>query len=130
MGGIEPTERQIQRTILQMAGVCFPLPYTIIHHSPNGVFLGSAKDKAIRGGAMKGDGTKAGFPDLIVLFRGRGVLLEVKSATGRLTDSQKDLFPKLEAISWPVTVVRSAKEAYDALKAAGAPWSGVEWPNG
>jgi hypothetical protein len=121
------TERQIQRSILAMCGVCFPLPYVIIHHSPNGVFLGSAKDKAIRGGAMKGDGTKAGFADLICLFRGRGVLLEVKSPTGRLTDSQKALFPALEAVGWPVTVVRSAKEAFDALKAAGAPWSGVSW---
>jgi hypothetical protein len=118
--GTIPTERNIQRAILQMCGVCFPDIF--IHHSPNGVFLGSAREKAIRGGASKGDGTKAGFPDLICLWIGGGVLLEVKRPkTGRLTASQEALFPRLEAIGWPVAIVTSQSEAHAALSAAGAP---------
>lgn len=123
-GGL--SERQVQRSILKMAGVAFP--FVFIAHVPNGAHLaGNAQARFKQMGALKGDGLKPGFADLICLWRGKGLLLEVKSATGRLTDSQKELFPRLEAVGWPVTVVRSDVEAYRALKEAGAPWSGQEW---
>ena len=120
-----PTERQVQRSILQMAGLCFPRVF--IHHSPNGVFLGSARDKAIRGGAAKGDGTKAGFPDLICLWSpAKGCFMEVKRPkTGVLNDNQKLVHARLDDIRWPVAVVTSVEEAFEYLKAQGAPWSGV-----
>lgn len=51
--------------------------------------------------------------DLLVLFRGRTVMLEVKTKTGRLTDSQKELIAR----GWPLVIVRSPDEA---LKAIGA----------
>jgi hypothetical protein len=51
--------------------------------------------------------------DLLVLFRGRTFMLEVKTKTGRLTDSQETLL----ATGWPLLVVRSPDEA---LKAIGA----------
>lgn len=123
LGGGIPTERQIQRAILQMAGLCFP--DVVIHHSPNGTFLGSAKDKAIRGGASRGDGTKAGWPDLECFWQGGGIFLEVKRPkTGVLSDNQKAIHERLSAIGWPVTVVRSPIEAHAALCAAGAPCRG------
>ena len=119
-----PTERAIQRAILQMAGLCFP--DVVIHHSPNGTYLGSARDKAIRGGASKGDGTKAGWPDLECFWQGGGIFLEVKRPkTGVLSDNQKAIHERLSAIGWPVTVVRSPIEAHAALCAAGAPCRGV-----
>ena len=37
MTAAQPTERQVQRAILQMIGVCFR--ETIYHHSPNGAHL-------------------------------------------------------------------------------------------
>lgn len=116
-----PTERQVQRAILQMCGLCYPRVY--IHHSPNGLFLGSARDKAIRGGAMKGDGTKAGFPDLICLWApAKGCFLEVKRPkAGRLSDNQKESHSRLEEIRWPVAVVTSVEEAYEFLFECGAP---------
>lgn len=123
LGGGIPTERQIQRAILEMAGSCFPS--VVIHHSPNGTFLGNAKDKAIRGGASKGDGTKAGWPDLECFWQGGGLFLEVKRPkTGVLSDNQKAIHERLSAIGWPVTVVRSPNEAHAALCAAGAPCRG------
>jgi len=116
-----PTERQVQRAILQMCGICFPRVF--IHHSPNGLYLGSARDKAIRGGAARGDGTKAGFPDLICLWSpARIALMEVKRPkAGRLTDTQKDIHDRLDDIRIPVAVVTSVREAYDFLFSLGAP---------
>jgi hypothetical protein len=124
-GGVSiPTERQVQRAILQMCGLLFP--DVVIHHSPNGTFLGSARDKAIRGGASKGDGTKAGWPDLECFWQGGGCFLEVKRPkTGVLSDNQKAIHERLSAVGWPVTVVRSPDEAHAALCAAGAPCRGT-----
>lgn len=51
--------------------------------------------------------------DLLVLFRGRIHMLEVKTKTGRLTDSQQDLI----ATGWPLRIVRNVD---DALRAIGA----------
>lgn len=119
-GGI-PTERQIQRAILEMCGRCYPRVF--IHHSPNGAFLGSVRDKAIRGGALKGDGTKAGFPDLLCLWASHnGCMMEVKRPkTGVLNDNQKSVHTILEGMCWPVAVVTSVQEAYDYLFIQGAP---------
>ena len=51
--------------------------------------------------------------DLLVLFRGRTYMMEVKTRTGKLTDSQKELLNR----GWPLHVVRSPEEA---LKVIGA----------
>lgn len=119
-----PTERTVQRAILQMAGRCFPDVY--IHHSPNGAFLGSPKDKAIRGGVMKGDGTKAGFPDLFCSWGGgRVAFMEVKRPkNSTLSDAQKDAIEKLTAHGHPVAIVKSVDDAHAFLKGCGAPCRG------
>lgn len=120
-GGI-PTERQVQRAILQMCGLCFPDVY--IHHSPNGSKLaGSARDRQVAGGILKGDGVKAGFPDLICFWSpGDGCLIEVKRPKhGRLSDDQKAVHARLIDLCWPVTTVTSPEEAYTFLRQCGAP---------
>jgi hypothetical protein len=48
-----------------------------------------------------------GFPDLVVNWRGRIVLIEVKAPKGTHTPQQQRF-----AQRWPVTVLRSAEEAY------------------
>lgn len=107
-----------------MCGLCFPRVF--IHHSPNGAYLGSAK--AIRGGASKGDGTKAGWPDLICMWAGKGgAFIEVKRPkTGVMSPAQKAMRDTLHGLGWPVAVVTSIDEAFVFLRSCGAPWSGVE----
>ena len=109
-----------------MCGIAFPNVF--IHHSPNGVFLGSARDKAIRGGVSKGDGTKAGFPDLICFWSpAKGCCLEVKRPKlGKVSEVQADIHERLSRVQWPVAVVTSIDEAYTYLRSLGAPWSGVD----
>lgn len=125
-GGLPvPTERQVQRAILEMCGKCFPDVY--IHHSPNGAYLGSnPRDRAIRGGALKGDGTKAGFPDLICLWHGGQVaFMEVKRPkSGRLSDDQEIALDRLHQLQHDCKVVKSVEEAHAFLKGLGAPCRG------
>lgn len=123
-----PSERSVQRAILKMAGTCFPR--VIIHHSPNGAHLaGNNTARFKQMGALLGDGLKKGFPDLIALWaHGNGCLIECKRPKlGKLSDTQKAMHEALEAIGWPVAVVTSPDEAFDVLRAAGAPWNGIPW---
>ncbi len=124
-----PTERQVQRAVLKMMAVCFP--NVVAHHSPNGAHLaGSPGARFKQIGALKGDGTVMGWPDLTCLWaRGqRGCLFEIKRPKGGVvSDAQKACHERLERAGWPVTIITSPDEAYAYLKAAGAPWSGVVW---
>lgn len=125
LGIVNPTERQVQRGILEMAGTCFPDVF--IHHSPNGAHLaGNDVARFKQMGALLGDGMKRGFPDLVCLWKpGKGALIEVKRPkTGRLTDEQKSVHDRLSSIDWPVRTVTSPDEAYAFLVECGAPCVG------
>ena len=130
LGGKDfPTERQNQRAILKMIGTCFPR--VLVHHSPNGAHLagvGSAKFKQM--GALKGDGLKPGFPDLICLWSvAKGAFIEVKrEKTGRVSPEQYAMHEELKALCWPILVTFSVQDAFDFLRDNGAPWNGVPCP--
>lgn len=113
------SERAIQRGILAMAGLCFP--DVLLCHVPNGGHLaGGKRERAMQMGALKGDGLKVGFPDLIALWNRGAALIEVKALKGRLSPEQNAMHDKLQRLSWTVHVVRSEQEAFDALVMAGA----------
>jgi hypothetical protein len=84
-----------------------------LHHSPNG-----GKRDALAGAQMKALGVKPGFPDLILpvgagLFP--GLVIEMKSATGSTSPTQKEWLAHFEAQRWAVRVARSAQEARTIL---------------
>ncbi len=118
-----PTERQVQRSILAMAGTCFR--DVLIHHSPNGSkFAGSERDRQVTGGILKGDGMKAGWPDLECLWRGGLAYIEVKRPKlGKLSTEQIAIHECIRSLGWPVAVVTSQDEAYTFLRQCGAPCS-------
>jgi len=74
----EPTERELQRMVVQLLDV----QGYLVAHVPNGIPLGA--DKITRAkiiNAMKKDGLRPGFPDLIVFSRTGGVgVIELKRA--------------------------------------------------
>lgn len=116
------TERQVQRSILSMCGTCFPDIY--ITAIPNGAHLaGNDVARFKQMGALKGDGLKIGFPDLLCLWKPRsGALIEVKRPkTGRLSPDQRATHERLHEMDWPVATVTSIEEAFDFLKSCGAP---------
>jgi hypothetical protein len=120
-----PTERQVQRAILQMAGRCFPAVF--ITAIPNGAHLaGNQTARFKQMGAMKGDGLKIGFYDLLCLWHpGKGCSIEVKRPKlGVVSDAQVQMGLTYERLEWPATIVKSAEDAHAFLKACGAPCVG------
>lgn len=119
-----PSERQVQRSILRMMGSCFRDVF--VTHIPNGAHLaGNERARFKQMGALKGDGLKPGFPDLLALWApGRGALIEVKRPKGfRISDDQKAMHDALAALGWPVATVTSAEATYRFLRQCGAPCS-------
>jgi len=67
---------------------------------------------------MKALGAKPGVPDLILpVGKGltNGLIIEMKSETGRPTPEQKEWMAHFEAQQWSVRVARSAQEARTIL---------------
>ena len=116
-----PTERQVQRGILAMARVCFP--DVLIHHSPGGAHLaGNATSRFKQMGALKGDGMRVGFPDLICLWNGGCGFLEVKRAKlSRTSPEQTAMLELIRSMGHPAEIVKSVEEAHEFLKGCGAP---------
>lgn len=82
-----------------------------LHHSPNG-----GKRDGFTGAQMKAMGVKPGFPDLILpawsaCHAHPGLVIEMKSATGRPSDSQDEWKDHFLAQGWAYRLARSAQEA-------------------
>lgn len=123
-----PTERQVQRGILKMCGLCFPKVF--ITAIPNGAHLaGNDQARFKQMGALKGDGLKVGFPDLLCLWSvGKGALIEVKRPKlGKMSPDQSAVHMILMDLGWACRVVTSETEAFQFLRGCGAPWSGCVW---
>lgn len=80
-----------------------------LFHVPNGGLR-----TALAGAQMKALGVKPGVPDLILPV-GRGLAIEMKSATGSTTPEQKEWLAHFEAQGWTVAIARSAQDARIAL---------------
>ena len=122
--GTLQTERQVQRAILAMAGICFR--DVLIIHIPNGAHLAGNKVARFKQmGALKGDGLKLGVPDLLCLWSpADGCFIEVKRPKNfRISDEQMAMQQRLVDLCWPVATVTSPGAAYRFLRQCGAPCS-------
>lgn len=59
---------------------------------------------------LKRTGTTAGVPDLEILHLGRALFVELKTAKGALSKTQRHTIPRIEAAGCPVAVCRSLDE--------------------
>ena len=66
-------------------------------------------------------GAKPGWPDLLIAYGGRVHGIELKTDSGRLTDSQTVMFPRLERAGIPIAICRSIAEVEIALRSWGIP---------
>ena len=125
---VKPTERQVQRAILRMAGICFPSVF--IHHSPNGAHLaGSDTARFAQVGALKGDGMKVGFPDLICIWNRGVAFMETKrpGCAKNLSPAQVQIHAELREMGFTPAIVTSTEEAFAFLKDRGAPTHIRDW---
>ncbi|HSM79197.1 MAG TPA: VRR-NUC domain-containing protein, partial [Bryobacteraceae bacterium] len=75
----------------------------------------AAKRGVVEGAMMKRMGTRAGMPDVCVLYRGRAYFLELKAAKGRVSSNQAGTIDRLAQTGCPAEVVRTIEEAQAAL---------------
>lgn len=101
-------EEQTQVACVCWFGLQYPEYALLLHHSPNGGYR-----TAYEGKAFKRMGTRAGFPDLILLLpRGEHPFLciEFKTDKGRQTESQKAYQRAVESVGAVYAVCRSFDE--------------------
>ena len=109
-------EADIQRAIVRDLRAL--VPGAIIHHSANEVRGGGAKARNQQA-ILVGMGVHRGFADLVVLSGGRVLFIEVKSATGRLTEAQEAFRDAVQAEGHAWALCRSSDDAINAARAAG-----------
>ena len=61
---------------------------------------------------------KKGWPDLTFCVRGQGYAVELKTATGVLSEDQKQCLEQMASNGWRTKVVRSVKEFIELIKDA------------
>lgn len=120
------TERQAQRAILAMIGRLFPS--VLVAHVPNGGHLAGDKTARFKQmGALKGDGLKPGFPDLIAVWNHGVGFMEVKRpgyTPSCISPAQNAMHDRLAELGFHVAIVTTPEEAYQFLADRGAPSTG------
>lgn len=92
----------------------FPKFARLLHHSPNG-----GRRNAREGARFKKMGVQPGFPDLVLLVASQdchALFIELKSATGRQEDSQKEYQALVEAQGYKYVVIRSLEQFITEVK--------------
>lgn len=80
----------------------------------------AGKSSAAKASRLKAMGLRAGVSDLVLMGAdGRAYFLEIKTATGKLSESQKKFQALCQAKNWPYAVARSVDEAVLYAKAWG-----------
>lgn len=73
------------------------------------------------GGRLKAYGLKEGIPDIMLLYDGRVMWIELKRRSGRISTVQRTMHERLERAGTPVYVCRSSAAVADALAREGFP---------
>lgn len=107
-------EADIQRQIVATLRLVLPVG-SIVHHSANEVRGGGEAARKAQGIAQ-GMGVHAGFSDLIVIVQGRVLFLEVKTATGQLSEVQREFRDAVKRQGFAWSLVRSVDDALAALR--------------
>lgn len=103
------TEEKIQASIMEFLRLSLPESYRAfhIHNNPR---------SAIHGARLKRMGLTAGVPDIAIVRNGGSVaFIEVKTQSGRLSNSQVEWRDWCGANSVPYAVVRSIGDVQAAL---------------
>lgn len=102
-------EQALHRSAIQYLDAVLPANAWSFH-PPNG-----GKRSAIEGAVFKAMGTRAGLPDIGVLYDGRVFWIELKAVSGRLTEKQGECHARLWECGCPVTVCKTIDDIRSAL---------------
>ena len=107
------TEAQLQTSIVQALQMRGAFAFSV----PNEA-LGQIHARAGHGrmAMLKAMGLRSGVSDLVVLLPGRVVFMEVKTATGRQSDAQRDFEALCKSLGLEYHLVRTVEEAVGCLR--------------
>lgn len=108
-------EADLQRDVVRLLRMSLP-PGAILHHSPNEQRAAGPEAQAI----LVGMGVHPGWADLVVLYAGRVVFLELK-AKAAVSPAQAEFRDAVRAQGHTWALARSCKDAVEALVVAGVP---------
>lgn len=106
-------EEHLQESCVRWFDYQYPSHRLLLHHSPNG-----GRRDAREGARFKAMGTRAGFPDLILLLpsiAGNYLAIEMKSDTGRQTESQKAMESAIVKAGGKYAVVRCFEDFFNIV---------------
>jgi hypothetical protein len=90
----------------------------LIFAVPNGAMLGGGRVGAIRMNALKAEGLRPGVCDLVLpVARGdwHGMFIEMKTATGTLSENQKEFIAAVEKQGYYTAVCYGADDAIEQI---------------
>lgn len=97
------SERALQTAVFDFLRLALP-PDAFCHAIPNG-----------DGRMTTAPGTVAGVPDLLVVYQGRAIYIELKTKTGAVRTSQRWVHDRLTSAGGVVTVCRSVEQVAEFL---------------
>ena len=110
----QPLEKHIQRAVLadlRARGL------TAVHVPNGSVLAGGPRERAMQVNALKANGMRPGFPDLIVLNTdGRAGFFEVKREGEKMSEAQVHWAGSLEFLGFKHAVVRSVEDVAETLQ--------------
>ena len=112
------SEAQIQASIVELLTLAQNRTPILFFSIPNEALGRGGRNRAqnaIRMARFKKMGLLPGAADLVIVHQGEAYFLEVKTPTGRLTESQKVFASLAIECDCSYMVVRSAREAIEAL---------------
>ena len=112
---IKRPEQELQIGVANMLRVSLPADcfWTFINN-------GMGRSKA-EGGIAKAMGQRAGVPDLLFVYRGRALFIEMKAGKGKESPTQIECHGLLAMAGAPVATCRSVDEVIFTLKGWGVP---------
>ena len=114
----------LPETQLQIASHAYL--HAVLPHDAYYTFVDKAgKRSRVSGVQLARKGIKSGVADCLLWWRGFGYWIELKSAVGRLQDTQKAEFPKAQAAGVQISVCRSVADIERALIHWGFPLRGT-----
>lgn len=105
-----PAENPLQIAVAKFLDLALPAPLRWLH-IPNGELRARAA-----AGKLKAMGVKPGAADVLILGFHPFIWIELKSASGRLTQEQKDWRDWCRSIGAPWFLCRSIEDVVDALE--------------
>jgi hypothetical protein len=105
MAGLKPLESDIHKQVATYLDIALPLSsvWSTIGHGGMPLHPRTAA-------RLKAQGLKPGIPDVLIVWKGRAIFIEIKRPGGRLSPAQKAMHERITSAGAVVTTCFSAKD--------------------